>query len=63
MRSKAKFHVTIGHSTVMAELVLLGLPDGRGRPPTEASQSLTQRIGKLAVKVSAPERAQGSRVP
>lgn len=51
VRSKAKIHVTIGHSTVMAEITLLGVPDGHGEPPAEALRNLTQRIGKLAVKV------------
>ena len=35
----------------MAELTLLGVPDGHGEPPAEAVRNLTQRIGKLAVKV------------
>ena len=51
VRSKAKIHVTIGHTTVMAELMFLGAQDGAGEPSAEALRNLTQRIGRLAVKV------------
>lgn len=48
--SKTKVHVTIGHATVMAELLFFGVPDGDGEPPEHALEGLTRRIGSLAVK-------------
>ena len=48
--SKTKIHVTIGHATVMADLLFFGVPDGDGEPAEQALEGLTRRIGSLAVK-------------
>lgn len=51
VRSKQKLHVTVGHTTVMAEIQFFGLPDGEGEPPTTALQKSASRIGDIAQKV------------
>ena len=49
--SKTKVHVTIGHATVMAELLVFGVPNRDGDSAQQALEGLTRRIGSLAVKV------------
>lgn len=47
--SKAKFHVSIGHSTVMAEALAFGLPDGQGVPPDQALQMMLDNLNALSL--------------
>ena len=50
--SRSKFHITVGHSTVMGETQFFGVPDGQGQPPAAALPALIKRVGQLATKVS-----------
>jgi len=43
-------HVTVGHATVMAELLFFGVPDGAGEPADRALDGLMRRISSLTVK-------------
>lgn len=52
VRTKQRLHVSVGHATVMADLLFFGLPDGQGESPATALQNITSRIGALAAKVS-----------
>ena len=45
-------HVTLGHSTVMAEAQYFGLPDSSSQSPAAALASTISRIGQLALNVS-----------
>ena len=45
-------HVTLGHTTVMAEAQYFGLPDGSSQSPALALASTISRIGQLALNVS-----------
>ncbi len=47
--SKAKFHVSVGHSTVMADLTFFGLPDGAG---TARGAALSAMIANLTAMAS-----------
>ena len=45
-------HVTLGHTTVMAEAQYFGLPDSGSQSPAAALASTVARIGQLALNVS-----------
>ena len=45
-------HVTLGHTTVMAEAQYFGLPDSSSQSPAAALASTISRIGQLALNVS-----------
>lgn len=45
-------HVTLGHTTVMAEAQYFGLPDSSRQTPASALASTISRIGHLALNVS-----------
>lgn len=49
----AQVHVTLGHSTVVAEALYFGMPDGCGQEPAVALSAMIGRIGQLALNVSA----------
>ncbi len=53
MATKAKFHVSVGHSTVMAELHVFGLPDGQGMDQAAAVQQLMASLQQLATGAAA----------
>ncbi len=42
--------MTVGHATVMAELLFFGVPDGAGEPADRALDGLMRRISSLTVK-------------
>lgn len=50
--TSAQVHVSLGHSTVMAEVMYFGTPDGSGHEPAAALHSVLNRLGQLALKVS-----------
>lgn len=50
--TSAQVHVSLGHSTVMAEVMYFGTPDGSGHEPAAALHSVLDRIGQLALNVS-----------
>lgn len=37
VRTKQRLHVSVGHTTVMADLTVFGLPDGAKEPPAAAA--------------------------
>ena len=45
--------MTLGHTTVVAEALYFGTPDGDGQEPAAALQSMIARIGELSLNVSA----------
>ena len=45
-------HVTLGHTTLMAEAQYFGLPDSSSQNPAAALASTVARIGQLALNVS-----------
>ena len=52
--SMAQVHVTLGHSTVVAEALYFGTPDGTGQEPAAALSAMIGRIGQLALNVRPP---------
>ncbi|KAL4858017.1 Selenocysteine-specific elongation factor [Chlorella vulgaris] len=46
VRSRSKMHVTVGHTTVMAELQFFGLPDGEAETANDAQR---QRLAQLTL--------------
>eukprot|EP00887_Chlorella_sp_A99_P002875 scaffold6.g2875.t1 len=58
VKSRAKMHVTVGPSTVMAELLVFGLPDGQGVPRATALDALVTRVGALGLQETAAAAAQ-----
>ncbi|KAK9906478.1 hypothetical protein WJX75_002571 [Coccomyxa subellipsoidea] len=53
--SKSKVHVSLGHSTVMAEVMYFGTPDGSGHEPAAVLHSVLDRIGQLALNENVRE--------
>ncbi|KAL6765365.1 SelEFf [Haematococcus lacustris] len=47
--SKAKFHVSVGHTTVMASLTFFGLPDGQGVSQEAALVQMIENLGRMAL--------------
>lgn len=45
-------HVSLGHTTVLAEPLFFGVPDGCGDSPAAALRSVLDRIGQLAINVN-----------
>lgn len=48
--------MSLGHSTVMAEVMYFGTPDGSGHEPAAALRSVLDRIRQLALNVSRHHR-------
>ena len=48
---REQVHVTLGHTTVMAEAQYFGLPDSSSQSPAAALASTISRIGQLALNV------------
>ena len=51
MPSRLKVHVTIGHQTVMGEILFFGLPDGAGVPQSHAFHAVMARMDLLTLQV------------
>lgn len=47
----AQLHVTLGHTTVLAEALFFGTPEGSGEDPAQALSSMIARIGSLSLNV------------
>jgi hypothetical protein len=47
----AQLHVTLGHTTVLAEALYFGTPEGAGEDPAQALSSMVARIGSLSLNV------------
>ena len=45
--------MTLGHTTVLAEALYFGTPEGAGQEPAAALQSMIARIGELSLNVRA----------
>jgi hypothetical protein len=52
VRSKARMHVTIGHTTAMAELQFFGLPAAERPQPPHSDSGRLQRPSQTAQQVS-----------
>jgi selenocysteine-specific elongation factor len=52
--SKAKLHISVGHATVMAELLFFGLQDGLGVDKAAAMQQLLANLQQLATGDAPP---------
>ncbi|PNW81764.1 hypothetical protein CHLRE_06g259200v5 [Chlamydomonas reinhardtii] len=50
--SRAKFHVSVGHSTVMAEMTFFGLPDGEGVPRDTALAAMIANLNAMALSTT-----------
>ncbi|KAG2430703.1 hypothetical protein HYH02_013699 [Chlamydomonas schloesseri] len=50
--SRAKFHVSVGHSTVMAEMTFFGLPDGEGVPRDTALAAMIANLNAMALSAT-----------
>ncbi|KAG2492709.1 hypothetical protein HYH03_009122 [Edaphochlamys debaryana] len=47
--SRAKFHVTVGHSTVMAEMTFFGTPEGEGLPRDAALAAMIANLNAMSL--------------
>eukprot|EP00197_Chlamydomonas_leiostraca_P012833 CAMPEP_0202860212 /NCGR_PEP_ID=MMETSP1391-20130828/2014_1 /ASSEMBLY_ACC=CAM_ASM_000867 /TAXON_ID=1034604 /ORGANISM="Chlamydomonas leiostraca, Strain SAG 11-49" /LENGTH=406 /DNA_ID=CAMNT_0049539353 /DNA_START=60 /DNA_END=1277 /DNA_ORIENTATION=+ len=52
---KSKFHVSVGHATVMADLTFFGLPQGEGVPPEVALAQMIENLGRMSLQGSSVE--------
>ncbi|PSC71534.1 Selenocysteine-specific elongation factor [Micractinium conductrix] len=55
LRSRSKMHVTVGHATVMADLLFFGLPDGEGEAPEAALAGMQARLAALSLPAGSGE--------
>ncbi|MEW5314412.1 MAG: hypothetical protein WDW38_005913 [Sanguina aurantia] len=47
--SKARFHISVGHATVMAQLHFFGLPEGQGVPQEQAMQQMVDSMEGMSL--------------
>ncbi|KAG2429383.1 hypothetical protein HXX76_011148 [Chlamydomonas incerta] len=50
--SRAKFHVSVGHATVMADMTFFGLPDGEGVPRDTALAAMIANLNAMALSAT-----------
>ncbi|GFR43158.1 hypothetical protein Agub_g4205 [Astrephomene gubernaculifera] len=58
--SRSKFHVTVGHSTLMAHLTFFGTPDGNGLPPAAALAAMMGNLAAMTTPAAVGEPTHGS---